>query len=252
MTAIAAARLGLSVALVAPVGSDFAGRELLQTLESEGVRLVGPRADRTPTTVLMPLAAGVAMATHLPHADISADEVTAIRARAVVLSLGRLALRPPEGRCYAVTGGIEIGRFGAGAPPELAGVEAVIMAAGEASVLTGQGDPERAASSLARTARAAIVTLGPDGAVGAAGDAVVQAPGVDVDAVDATGAGDLFVGAYAWADLLGLPLEPRLCWATLYAALSVRTPTPLTGAVGLQELIEEGRRRGLPSPLSSS
>src|SRR5919197_1848681 len=145
MTAVAAVRLGLAVALVAPLGDDLPGRELLRLLEGEGVQWVGPKADRTPITVLMPAPQGVAMATHLPHADISAETVSAVPASAVVVSLGRLALRPGQTRCYAVTGGLEIGRFESGVPAELAGVDAVFLTGTEATAVTGHDEPEAAA-----------------------------------------------------------------------------------------------------------
>ena len=64
--------------------------------------------------------------------------------------------------------------------------------------------------------------------------------------VDATGAGDLFAAAYTWLDLLGAEPEARMRWANLYAALSVGSPTGVGGAVTRAELLEEGRRRGLP------
>ena len=248
MTAVAAVRLGLAVALVAPLGDDLPGRELLRLLEGEGVQWVGPKADRTPITVLMPAPQGVAMATHLPHADISAETVSAVPASAVVVSLGRLALRPGQTRCYAVTGGLEIGRFESGVPAELAGVDAVFLTGTEATAVTGHDEPEAAAAELARVARTAIVTLGPEGAVGAAGHTVVRVPAIEFETVDATGAGDLLVAAYAWADSNGMSLEDRLCWATLYAGLSVRAPTPMSGAVSVDELVVEGRRHGLPPP----
>jgi ribokinase len=250
MTAVAAARLGLSVALAAPIGQDLAGRELLGHVERAGVRWVGPEADRTPTTVVMPVQRGVAMATHLPPADVPSSVLADLPARAVVLSLGRLSLRPPGRRCYAVTGGLEIEHLGRGVPPALDGVDAVIMTLAEASALTGDADAERAAAALGTRARAAIVTLGEEGAVAVSGGQSVRAPGIEAEVVNATGAGDLFVAAYAWADLMDLPIADRVCWATLYAGLSVRTTTPLNGAAFAAELLEEGARRGLTLPAS--
>ena len=68
--------------------------------------------------------------------------------------------------------------------------------------------------------------------------------GVAVEAVDTTGAGDLFTAAYVWADRLGAPLEERLRWAALYASLSVRVPTALAGAASRAMLVEAGAARG--------
>ena len=55
--------------------------------------------------------------------------------------------------------------------------------------------------------------------------------GFDVGhSVDTTGAGDLFVAAWAWGDAMGLDVDDTLRWAALYAALSVRVPTGAGGA----------------------
>jgi sugar/nucleoside kinase (ribokinase family) len=76
-------------------------------------------------------------------------------------------------------------------------------------------------------------------------------PGFDVGPpVDTTGAGDLLVAGWAWAEEQALDFDARLRWATLYAALSVTVPTGAAGALRLDEFIEEGTRRGLPAPRS--
>ena len=95
-----------------------------------------------------------------------------------------------------------------------------------------------------------IVTLGADGALAAgAGRASCACPGVAVEAVDTTGAGDLFAAAYVWADHWGAGLTERLRWAVLYASLSVRVATAVAGAVTLRALLEEGAEHGLASPV---
>ena len=68
--------------------------------------------------------------------------------------------------------------------------------------------------------------------------------------MDATGAGDLLVAAYIWADLAGMPLEERLRWAVVYAGLSVTTPTAVAGAVDEARLLAEGARLGLAAASS--
>jgi sugar/nucleoside kinase (ribokinase family) len=119
----------------------------------------------------------------------------------------------------------------------------------EALLLTGAGDAQTAAKQLAAVAPLTIVTLGPEGALAAGAEGTVHAPGVAVEAVDTTGAGDLFAAAYVWADHWGQTLEQRLRWAVLYASLSVRVATATAGALTLRALLEEGAGHGLTSPV---
>jgi sugar/nucleoside kinase (ribokinase family) len=244
MIAIGAARLGLRTALVSPIGRDPAGESLRRLFEAEGVRWIGRDVEATPVTVIFPGPDGAAMATHAPGEEPMAEEVASVRARAVVVSLGRLPLRPPDARVYVVTGPGEIGRFD-GIPSSLSGAEALIVNEGEARRLTGETDPEVAALALANHADSAVVTLGPRGAVGANAGEAARAEPPPVEAVDPTGAGDLFVAAYAWADLGGRSFAERLRWATLYASLSVGSHTALAGARSLDQLVDAGRPFGL-------
>ena len=130
----------------------------------------------------------------------------------------------------------------------LEGTRALILNEHEAVRITGARDASDAAQRLAAPDRTVVVTLAADGVVAVDGGRVTRAPAPEVEAVDATGAGDLFVAAYVWADLAGLGTEARLAWACLYAGLSVRAPTALDGALRLDELVAEGKRRGMPGP----
>ena len=55
ITAVAAARLGLDTALVAPVGDDLGGEYVRREIERDGVAVAGFRTKRTPETVIMPV-----------------------------------------------------------------------------------------------------------------------------------------------------------------------------------------------------
>jgi sugar/nucleoside kinase (ribokinase family) len=246
--AIGMARLGLSVALVAPRGTDAGGRLIAEALEREGVRWIGSDATSTPTTAVLSTARGTAMATAPGDGEATADEVAGTQPARVVLSLGRAGLRPREVPACFVTGSIEIE---AGIrPPEDPFVEGdvLVVNAREAEALTGASDVEVAARELARDAGSAVLTLGDEGAVGVRGVDVVRVPAHEVEPADVTGAGDLFVAAWVWAAARRLALRPSLEWACLAAALSVKAPTALEGAVRLDDLLEEGRRRGLTPP----
>ena len=119
----------------------------------------------------------------------------------------------------------------------------------EALTLSGKPDLEGAAECLVELAGSVVVTLGAGGAMALIDGGHVSVPGIEVGAaLDTTGAGDLLVAAYIWAELRGASTEDRLRWAVLYSALSVTTPTAVGGAVTEARLLEEGGRLGLELP----
>jgi ribokinase len=250
ITAVGAARLGLSSSLVSPLGDDPVGILLRSLLADDGVHWSGRLVERSPVTVIMPSHGDRAMATYDPGESVTAAELAAVEPRAVVLSIPRLALAPPGARVYVSVGDIDARALAGGdLPAELSGARALLVNEREARLLTGLDDPEAAVEALAALTPLAIVTLGSGGAIAACTDGAVRVQGVAVEAVDTTGAGDLFAAAYVWADHWGVALTERLRWAVLYASLSVRVATAVAGAVTLRALLEEGAEQGLTSPV---
>jgi sugar/nucleoside kinase (ribokinase family) len=246
--AIGLARLDVPVSLVSPKAPDLPGRMLEEILEREGIRWVGPPADRTAATAILSTPGGVAMATSQAEGDPTPDDVAAIDPSGVVLSLGRSPLRPPGVAACFVTGTIELDA-GVGLP-DGGGTDHDVLVVNEAEAvrLTGETTDEAAARALGRRYPTAVVTLGAGGAVGVRRGALARAAAPEVQVADATGAGDLFVAAIVWTATVGLDLEPALAWACLYAGLSVSAPTAYEGARSLGELLAEGGRRGLTPP----
>ncbi len=81
----------------------------------------------------------------------------------------------------------------------------------EAALVTGCAQPEKAALSLLKGgAKLLAVTLGKSGALVASSSGCVTVPGFAVRAVDTTGAGDAFWGAFLFA-LLQLGKAPEAC-----------------------------------------
>ena len=249
ITAVGAARLGLSTAIAAPLGDDVAGDLVRAALAKDGVEVIGTRtAPRTPTTVVMPFGSDRAMVTVDPGVRASAADVAA----------GAPAGRRDEPRhppCRSGGGeGVRHLRRRRGArvqgrpPAALAGARALFVNRGEALGLTG-ADRRGGAAALAELAESVVVSLGADGGIIATGGEVLAAAAERVEApVDTTGAGDLLAAAYIWADLHGAEPLDRLRWATLYASLGVRMPTGIGGALTEAELIAAGTERGLQPP----
>jgi sugar/nucleoside kinase (ribokinase family) len=252
ITAVGASRLGLTSALVSPLGDDPVGVLLRTMLAEDGVRWDGRLVERTPVTVIMPSNGDRAMATFDPGESVTAAELAAVRPRAVVLSIPRVPLAPAGARVYAGVGDVDARALAGGELPDLGGLRALLVNEREALMLTGTRDARDAAAALAERTPVAIVTLGERGALAAGAEGTVHVDGVPADVVDTTGAGDLFSAAYVWADHHGEPLERRLRWAVLYASLSVKVATAVAGAVTLPTLLEEGAERGLSAPTAQT
>jgi len=247
ITAVGAVRLGLSTALVAPLGDDLAGRFVRNALRGEGVVVGEPRGSRTPTTMVMPVAGERSMVTVDPGLRARADDLDEHAPRAVAATLEQIDLVPADVRAYVTCGDDDARAFAGRLPHGNTRVRALIVNRREAAVLTGVAGPAEAAEQLSEIADTAVVTLGPDGVVAVVDGRAVTVPGVDAGpVVDSTGAGDLFAAAIAWADLHGTDPEVAVRWANLYAGLSVTAHTGVAGAVSRARLIDEGSRRGLP------
>src|SRR3954447_16445733 len=159
ITAVGAARLGLSSALASPLGDDAVGILLRSLLADDGVRWSGRLVDRSPVTVIMPSGGDRAMATFDPGEGVTAEELASVDPRAVVLSIPRLALAPAAARTYVSIGDVDAralagtagGRPFAGSewPAALSRARALLVNEREAGLLTGASDPAAAAAQLA-------------------------------------------------------------------------------------------------------
>ncbi len=272
--AVAAARLGAAVSLVAALGDDAFGNEALEALSGEGVVTTGiRRLDRTATGVALILvdADGENLIAVAPGANGAVTEAQ------VRDALG--ALEPVAGDVVLVVHEIPTGPARAalhlarerGAttlfnPARASGLDRAVLtladvltpnrgelarlATGDARrsgrTTTGAEDPIRAARTLLDATsegpgvgRAILVSLGAAGAVlvvrnGAAVD-IASPP---VTAVDATGAGDTLNGALAAGLAMGLDLESAARRAVVAASLSVTRAGAREGMPTREELDE--------------
>lgn len=125
-----------------------------------------------------------------------------------------------------------------GRTPELiAAATFPVVAEQVPAALTGEVDPERALRALRQRHDGMLcVTLGRRGAMLLDGDRLHHQPAFAVQAVDTTGAGDVFRGALVYALLRGDGPEAMLRFATAAAAVSCTREGAIGGVPTLAEI----------------
>ncbi len=212
--AVAAARLGADVALVARVGEDDLGTDSVAGLRREGIDVGHVTTDpEQPTGVALIMVdrAGENSILVAPGANARLEVEDVEAARSAIESADVL-LTQLESPLEAVQRAVDIaGAAGVTvilnpAParplPEslLAGVHVLTPNRTEAALLSNETDPGAAANALrAMGCGTIVVTLGAEGALLASEGERVLLPGFSVVATDTTAAGDAFNGGLAVA-----------------------------------------------------
>jgi sugar/nucleoside kinase (ribokinase family) len=250
ITAVAAARLGLRTALVAPLGADLAGDFVRREVQDEGVAVTDFRSDRTPQTVVMPVGANRTMVTVDPGVRARAADLAALEPVAAAVNLEQVALVPEGTRMYVTCGDDDARAYAGRLPAQLSGARGFFLSAADASVLTNEATAEAAAEALAEVVDTVVVALGSNGRILArSAGRWIDVPDFDVGPiVDPTGDRDLLCAAFAWADLHDATVDQAVAWAQLYSRIAMTVPTATGNAVTEQRLLREGAERGLDAP----
>nr|WP_229880764.1 PfkB family carbohydrate kinase [Streptomyces alanosinicus] len=265
--ATALARLGLKTSLAAAFGDDHYGEYCWDALaQGEGIDLSASRTVRgwhSPVTVSMAYEGERTMVSHghepPPEEPAHPSPTTTLkrrpsgvdpipcppRARAAVASLTPgtrapwIAEAARKGtRIFADVGWDDTGAWDLAGLADLEHCEAFLPNAEEAKRYTGAACPRVAAHALTAYVPVAVVTLGSEGAYAVdrrTGEAA-EVPAIAVQALDPTGAGDVFVAGFVTGSLAGWPLADRLAFAGLTAALSVQEFGGSLSAPGWSEI----------------
>jgi sugar/nucleoside kinase (ribokinase family) len=253
ITAIAAARLGLRTALVAPLGEDVPGRFVREELEGEGVSVGAATTARMPQTIVLPCGDDRAMVTVDPGARTRTSDLEPyLPAGAIACNLEQLHLVPEGTSMYLTCGSDDAHAYARRLPEEARSAGGLFVDGPDACLLAGADDAEAAGTALAASIRTVIVTRG-------AAPALAWHDGKPLpttrlytgQAVDTTGDVDLLCASYAWAELRGADPHSATEWARLHAALAMTVATATAGAVREDRLLEEGVKRGLVPPSNS-
>ncbi len=247
--AVAAARLGRSVAMVGRVGDDAAGDTLVEALEGDGVdtsalqrtpgvpsgvALIAVQADGDNAIVVSPGANARLSAADVGGAGVVAEAPVVLAQTEIPLEAVLEASRSADGTFVLNPAPVPSD----GLPLELLdAVDVLVPNQTELALLVGHRGPVDAAGAtrLARQLPCAsvIVTLGAAGALVISGGDEVHVPAPQVRPVDTTAAGDAFCAAVAERLVAGVDLVDAATWAvrvgaatTLVAGAQPSLPTP--------------------------
>ena len=233
--AVAAARLGLRTGLGTALSTDAYGDFCAQTLSvQEGIDLSGSRriGAHSPVTVSVAYDRDRSMITHGHPLPVGADGLVGAlpAARAASVSLARERLgwvrraREAGTLVFADVGWDAGGGWPAEALDMLEDCYAFLPNAVEAMRYTRADSPQEALRRLAGLVPVVVITCGGDGAIAhdSATGETVHVPAVPLEALDPTGAGDVFTAGFILGTLRRWPLAQRLAFANLIGALSVQ------------------------------
>lgn len=231
----ATARLGLRTGLVTGFGDDAYADWMWDTLaHQEHIDLSASKRFEnfhSAITVSMAFRGDRGMVTHehpLPE-SLEGALMSAHRARAAAVDLKRPGPWWDKLRCegtliFADVGFDDTGRWDKAHLEPLKHCHAFTPNAVEAMGYTRTDRPSHAVRKLAEMVPLAVVTDGVRGsyAIDSSTGEETYCPSVAVDAIDPTGAGDVFAAAIILGTIAGWSLEQRLRFASLSSSLAVR------------------------------
>jgi len=239
--AVAARRLGASVAMVGQVGADAFGDELIRTLETDGVEVSGVRRVRdcaTGVALISVAADGQNAIVVSPGANMRWD-AAAVAGVADAAAECRILLLNLEVPPAVIAAAVRAARrhhrrivvnpapYRAEDTACFTDVDLVVPNQVEAALFAGV-DPDgvtdwaEVGQRLRRLGPSTvIVTLGGDGSLIVAPDGERAVPGFSVPVVDTTAAGDAFVGGLAAALSRDAALDDAVRFANACGALAV-------------------------------
>jgi sugar/nucleoside kinase (ribokinase family) len=259
--AVAMSRLGLHTGLAAAFGDDMFGAYLWRTLsEQENVDLRWSRQLNgwsTPVTVSLAYASDRSMVTYTRPLPLPAEELIASPPRAATCFVDierpvpdwALALRRTGALVFADLGWDPTETWSTDVLDRLEHVDVFLPNAVEAMAYTRTRTPEEALEALSRRVPVVVVKQGERGAIAIDSSTGERASAcaLPVQALDPTGAGDVFAAGFVFGTLARWPLAHRLRFANLCAGLSVRHRSGSLGAPCWGEIATFGEGGEVPA-----
>jgi ribokinase len=232
-TALAALqRLGLATKYMGMLGDDETGKFVLDNMQAEGidmssVRVVDGESSAFSLVMVDSMTRKRAIA-HFPGCEftvpadcIDAGAVKSARLLHVDIYTPAVVAACEAAREGGVTISVEANALYPGLEDLLSGGDIFITSEKIFGELVGEDDPV-AAGKKAReqyNLEHVVVTLGAEGSIAVDQDEIVTSPGFEVEAIDTTGAGDVFHGAYLYGYIMGWRYIRSLRFANAAAAI---------------------------------
>lgn len=241
------ARLGAEVHLYALHGDDANGLSCLQSLQTFGVRTehvrTVPNAQTCVSAVLVDGRGERRIFPYKPDLPDSAEglDLRPITGANCVLSDSRHPVMNEAVLEAARANSVPVvGDFGNTDNWHLSSYTDYLLVSREcAAQVLGRDDPEAALDALRQSDEQLVgVTLGEEGFIYAGADGLRHVPALVVNALDTTGAGDVFHGAYAFGVASGFVPERCALFASVAAALSC-TALGSRGYLPIADEVEE-------------
>jgi sulfofructose kinase len=259
----ACARLGLRMKYIGAVGADERGRIQLQSLAAAGIDCtdvkVRPNCATQSAYVIVDASTGERTVfwrrddgLRIEPAEITEENIacgsllhidghdTPAVARAAALA-----------RAHGIPVTVDVDTIYDGFDRVLPLVDYLVASSEFPAAWTSERDPFQALETLQTEygMKVAAMTLGVHGSLARCDGRFFYAPAYAVNAVDTTGAGDVFHGAFCYAVLKGMPMRDALDFSNAMAALNCTAPGARGGIRGLEEiraLMARAERRSHP------
>ena len=243
-------RLGIRTSFLGSISDDFFGREILKGLETEGVDFscltirpgctsqfafiaISPAGRRTifwhRGTAPPPGMKEVNLAL-FPHAKV-------LHVDGLMMEASLEAARQAKRLGWKVV--MDGGTLREGSLELIAMVDVLIASEGFAAPIAGKdASPEEKIECLRRSCPGTVViTLGSRGSVGSEKRGLFFQKPFPVDAVDTTGAGDVYHGGYIYGLLQGWGMDECMAFASATAAMKCRHVGARRGIPNLEEVL---------------
>ncbi len=248
---VTCARLGMRAKYIGTLGDDQHGILQLASLRESGINLddieIRPDCPNQSAYILVDQSTGERTVVWkrdsclmIDPASLTPEKITCARLLHIDGHDTPAVARAAEiARRHQISVTVDVDTIYPGFDRVLPNVDYLISGSEFPARWTHESDPFRALAMIQDEygMRVAAMTLGADGALARLDGKFVYSPGFVVDAVDTTGAGDVFHGAFCYAVIESMPLREALEFSNAMAALNCTA----LGARGCIAGVDEAR-----------